>query len=99
MTAIYTAPRDIGPEWLKPGDQILMVPTAPDVEDADVAWTPAYSRPLDGGADARWMTVVGVDKKSGLGVYLDLGEAGPPVSPLLAGMDQLFARFPCEVAS
>lgn len=89
----WTAPRDLDPDFLHPGDQIQVLPAAPD---ADIAWVPMWSRPLVDPEDARWMTVATVvrsDATNNVAVELEDGA----VLVLAGAFDRLVVRIPCEV--
>lgn len=93
--AVYTAPRDLDPIWLRPGDEVLMRPAAPD---ADVLWTPLWGEDVLAG-DVQWLRVhAAVEELDDGSVLVELAEPGRASCYVPFGADELCrVRIPCEV--
>jgi hypothetical protein len=92
----YTAPRGLDRKRLRPGDQVLVLPAAPDT---DATWVASWSDPVDRPVAAtRWMTVAAI-------VYSDASEAvaveldDHSVLELAASLDWVWVRIPCEATT
>ena len=90
----YTAPRELDPRRLRPGDQVLVLPAAPE---SDAAWVPAWpGLPDPESAGARWLTVAAVLRSSESDVVaVELEDRS--ALELHDAFDQVLVRIPCEV--
>jgi len=90
---VYTASRELDVQWLRAGDQIQVLPAAPDADEAWTAVWTALGDPDDAGA--RWMTVTAIlrsDASDAAAVQLEDGS----VLALVAGLDQVCVRIPAD---